>query len=203
MNLWVFDNDGTLYDDTLAEKKFMELLYNYLSGILHLPPDLVKDYLIRIKEKYLTTSSLVAIKKELSISIDEIIENTYLKLDLSSLVVGNTNVGMTLESLNEPRVILSNNPSAYVKKVLECLNLTSYFSGIVGMQELNYILKPHPNAFATLEKLYPGFERYILVDDRLQNVQAAANFGWRAIWFNRTGREKPQEILEILSFSHL
>ncbi len=30
--LWVFDNDGTLYDDSVASKKFMDILIMHKNG---------------------------------------------------------------------------------------------------------------------------------------------------------------------------
>ena len=34
MDLWVFDNDGTLYDDFAAGEKFMGILFQYVSQLL-------------------------------------------------------------------------------------------------------------------------------------------------------------------------
>ena len=39
MNLWVFDNDGTLYDDTFSAKEFTRISSGYYSKVLGISLD--------------------------------------------------------------------------------------------------------------------------------------------------------------------
>src|ERR1035437_40133 len=129
MDLWIFDNDGTLYDDTQAHKQLMEILYRHCSMVLGVSLESVPEEIKKLKTKWNTEFSLIALRKEFGFDFSEMVNQTYLKIDLEKCGVPNTdpirvNALCVIES---PKIVFTNNSSAYARKVLKHIGLLQCF----------------------------------------------------------------------------
>lgn len=193
MHIWVFDNDGTLYDDSGTEQAFMTILWQFLSERTRMGTDEVKPYLDAIKQKWETKFSVVAIANELAIDIDTLIKDLYLSLDLTQCDVRLTDpdIPEVVSQLGQRRAVLTNNPSNFAKQILSHVEIAHLFEKVIGMTEVNYQLKPQKNAYSTLELAFPEADSFTLVDDRSENVAGAVNAGWVGVLFDRGALNTP------------
>src|SRR3989344_8595918 len=82
MNLWVFDLDGTLYDDTLAEKVWIETICGILSKTTGKDPQILIAERNPLRDKYKTRSSMIAYAMEYGWEMDYLVAATIKELDL-------------------------------------------------------------------------------------------------------------------------
>lgn len=185
MDLWVFDNDGTLYDDFGTQKIFMEIFSGYSSNLLGVPPQEVPAQLAKLKNKWNTEFSVIALMKEFGVDYSEMVNNTYLKIDLKKCNVPKFDPvrKRALDNILEKKIVFTNNPSAFARRVLLYAGLESCFSDFVGMEEANFFGKPDLRAFKIVEARHPECSRIIFCDDSLKNLDAAHQMGWTTILY--------------------
>lgn len=191
MKLWVFDNDGTLYDDTITQEQFQSHFVTFIQPILGVGRGEIAEELSRLKNKWDTDFSILAIRSEFGIDYQEILNSTYLKIDFSVCSILNPDQEKidVISSLDGEKIVLTNNPEEHAQRVLNYTGLLSLFSRIVGMRELGYKGKPHPDAYEKVELLYPSSEIYFF-DDSLKNLDAAQSRGWHTIWCRPLGTQQ-------------
>lgn len=185
MDLWVFDNDGTLYDDKVAHSEFAKHLASYLVnrlGVLDADVEIVGK---RLRTKHKTSSTVVAVVREFGLDIKEVIKHTYLRIDLDLCQIPKEDAEheKALAQIKGRKVILTNNPSVFAQRIIEWIGLRQYFDDIVGMEEMAFVLKPDPRAFLTVMRRHPDATRIFLCDDLLENLDAAAALGWKTVWY--------------------
>ena len=185
MNLWVFDNDGTLYDDSGTQKIFMEIFSGYSSNLLGVPVQEVSVQLAKLKNKWNTEFSIIALMKEFGVDYSEVVNNTYLKIDLGKCNVSRSDLvrKMALDNILEKKIVFTNNPSVFARRVFSYAGLESCFSDFVGMEEANFCGKPDLRAFKVVEARHPECSRIIFCDDSLKNLDAAHQMGWTTILY--------------------
>ena len=92
------------------------------------------------------------------------------------------------------KIILSNGPQHYVEGILQRMRIQHHFESVYGVERLNYIPKPHLDAFHTVlarEGLNPA--HCIMVEDSLPNLLTAKELGMTTIWVSREPR-KPAHV---------
>lgn len=194
MDLWVFDNDGTLYDDRIAHAEFMQHLAVYLRERLGIPEADTEIFARQLRVKHKTSSTVLAIVREFHIAIEGIIEQTYQRVDLDACRVPQEDRERdeALERIKEPKVILTNNPSKFARRILERSGLSRHFIDVVGMEETDFVLKPDPQSFLAVVRRHPDATRIFFCDDSRENLDAAAVLGWKTIWYlPKNGGENP------------
>lgn len=187
-DLWVFDNDGTLYEDTcikLAVTKLMDQFFARAHGVKECEGKLLHE---KLKEKHTVSSTLVALHRE-GCSVEAFIQETYLAVDFCAEgVCPPTALVTSVPHLSGEKIILTNNPSEFARKVLTMLGLEGQFSRIYGVCELNYCLKPAMEAFAPLFVAVQEGKRVVYIDDKTQNLLAMKDAGFLTkLWWNGTG----------------
>lgn len=184
MDLWVFDNDGTLYDDRRVGEQFMRLLLGYYSERASLPVEAAARELGKLKEKWKTKFTVIALMKEYGFGFSEMVENTYLgvKLEECGLVTPDSAKREVLNLIRAPKIVFTNNPSVFARKVLSFTGLLDCFEDCIGMEELGFCLKPDQEAYRLLEDRHRGFDRIVFCDDSLQNLDTARRMGWFTVW---------------------
>lgn len=199
MDLWVFDNDGTLYSDFGAGKKFMRILFQYVSQLLNIPVDQVPNEVGRLKKKWHTEFSVLALAKEYGIDFSEMVQNTYLKikLDECNIATPDTTRFDILRSISSRKVVFTNNPSDFARYVLAYVGLDSCFSDIIGIEEMGFCEKPDPRAYKVVERRNSGFSRIVFCDDSLRNLEVARELGWVTVWY------KPHNMKSEIGKGHL
>ena len=199
MDLWVFDNDGTLYDDFGAGEQFMRIFFRYFSELLDISIEQVSSEIVRLKTKWNTEFSILALVKEHNVGFAEIVNHTYLKIKLEECNITTPDIAKfnILNSIKSRKVVFTNNPSIFARYVLSYIGLAECFSDFIGMEETRFCLKPDPNAYRVVENRHREFNRIIFCDDSLVNLEAASKLGWVTVWC------KPKDAGFYLGKSHL
>lgn len=206
-DLLVFDNDGTLYDDSETQKNFVGILSEYASSLFGVPAQEVTAQLAKLKNKWNTEFSVIALTKEFGIDYSEAVRNTYLKVDFEKCNVPKSDPvrKKALDNLSAKKIVFTNNPSAFARRVLAHVGLGNCFSDFIGMEEMHFVGKSDIRAFQIIEARHQGFSRIVLCDDSLKNLELARQMGWTTVWFKRKAAEMQagQEHIEITSFDEL
>lgn len=107
-----------------------------------------------------------------------------------------------LGSIKLPMVIFTNGSKSHAVRVLEAMDITSFFSGICDLVSTRYLGKPHREAFETAADLLDcSLHRTIFVDDLPINVRAGGAAG--AISIHVNGRGDGEGDLQVRSVKDL
>lgn len=177
-DLWVFDNDGTLYTNTQEIKLAVEGLMVCFIG---------KEYNTNFSDaaqlrrmllaKHNTKYTAVALRRE-GIDVERFIEDTYLSVDPKDCgICRRPALYDLISSLGGKKIVLTNNPSGFARRILRALEVDILFSDVFGMEELDFVLKPAKEAFAILEKPLESGQSVVVVDDNPNNLQVAKAMG--------------------------
>lgn len=181
-DLWIFDNDGTLYPSPKnLELSVVALMNSYIAEFYGIrkenAPKKRRDILKRHGTKY----TLVALKNE-GVDENHFIQNTYLAIKPGEYgITQNLKLRKLISSLEGEKIVITNNPSQFAKLILESLGIIDLFSGIIGMKELNYIQKPDARAFGVLQTFLKDGKKIIFIDDELDNIKEAKKIGCTTI----------------------
>jgi putative hydrolase of the HAD superfamily len=98
-----------------------------------------------------------------------------------------------LNSLPQSKLIFTNASQAHAQRVLRALDLTECFDAIIGIEALAMVNKPAMGAYAKALELAgdPVPERCALVDDRLANLEPAAELGMFTVWVGAPAGKTP------------
>lgn len=200
--LWVFDNDGTLYNDSKIQINFGTILTNFCCSKLGCNNDEVSELIKELKLKWSTDFSIVALMKEFDLDYSELVDQTYLKVDFTC-VEKEEGIEDALLSLTGQKTLFTNNPSEFAKKVLERLNVLGQFSRIIGMSEMNFVCKPNISAYELVHLLFPDYKasQICFIDDSTKNLNTARLLGWHTVLIgdqlNTEGHRKIRSLSEL------
>jgi putative hydrolase of the HAD superfamily len=209
MDVWLFDLDGTLYDDVPTRREFFELLTAYARD-KQVPTDGCDEIEIMaatLKAKHGTGSSILAFQLEYGLDLDEVIAATVLRIDLERCGIDRADVQRrkALDSIDGRKIVFTNSPSGYAAKVLSYVGLDSCFERLVGLKELDNLTKPDPRDFAFVSSFCSEGDRIWFCDDNQDNLNVGWEMGWKTILFlpSYDGQEAVGRHMIIKSFSEL
>jgi|CXWL01.1.fsa_nt_gi FMN phosphatase YigB (HAD superfamily) len=205
MHVWVFDNDGTLYEDGEAHAQFGQIVFEFVKQTYDLKGLDPKYFLNLLKGKWNTRSSVVALMREYKVEFETLVSETFLRIDFTtcSRIVPNIESRVALDSITSTKVVLTNNPSAYAEKVLHHINLLDLFVEVIGVEKTEFEGKPHDSAYVAVEQRFPQATKIIFCDDILENLDAAKNRGWETVLFDPSGKIQSSSHKIITSLSEL
>jgi len=187
MDLWVFDNDNTLYGDAEVGHTFFRHLAQYVSELLNIQIDDVSAEILRLKQKWDVKFSVIALIKEYDLDFDEVVQQSYMKVDLKQCGIkgGDQIRWQALNSIIAKKIVFTNNASSFAQYVLSYVGLDGFFSDIIGMKEMNFLPKPHIYGYKLIEKKYSKFDRIIFCDDRVENLAIAKLSHYNLVMINK------------------
>jgi len=73
------------------------------------------------------------------------------------------------------------------------------------MEELNFSLKPHLNAYRYVQQQHSGYSRIIFCDDRAENLNVAKQLGWETVMatYINSSQKNVEGHTELDSFENL
>lgn len=177
-DLWVFDNDGTLYTNTSKIQRAIEkLMLEFVCrsyGVCYKNAELLRKALL---EKYKTRYTALALRQE-GIDMSQFIRETYLAVVPEEYGISSSEPLLrVLSKLRGEKRVLTNNPSGFAMLILKALGIRHLFSEIVGMEELGFMLKPSLQAFSQLKLSLDKEMSVVVVDDSLENIHVAHSMG--------------------------
>jgi len=182
----LLDCDGTLYDDSEAHTQFNELLFSYLGKHLSISREETIEQRKALFEKHNAVSSAVVFAKEYGLSMQEIHEATYGKLDLTAMGVRfDPHLQEVIKNLQGSVAVWSNNPRIHVNRVITLLGIAPFLYAFFGEEDTAPYRKPDSRAYEWIKQRFPQDADFVLVDDSPLNLATAAFLGWEAVWCRR------------------
>ena len=182
----LFDLDNTLYP---REKGIFPLINEKINEYVRLKTgrnnqdvDLLRrDYL----KRYGTT--LGGLMHHHFIDPEEYLDFVH-DVPVEELLSPDPSLADLLGSIKLPKVIFTNGSKSHAVRVLEAMDISSFFSGICDLVSTGYLGKPHHEAFETAaDFLDCSLRRTIFVDDLPINVKAGGAVGAISIHVNGCG----------------
>jgi putative hydrolase of the HAD superfamily len=198
MHLVIFDNDGVLYDDSITGRVFMDILHNWYAHFIQASDiELAKSEILHLKTKHQTQFSLVALMKEHNLDFQEIYHHTYGQVDLSTCQIEfDQHRSQVLSQILSHKIVFTNNPRQFAIRVLKQNGLINHFGTIIGLEDMDFVQKPHLKPYLSIMSKFPQYTRFTFIDDSIKNLDTAKMLGWNTIWFN------PQSINPQVNCSH-
>lgn len=187
----IFDLDNTLYSADIGFFKLIDKnISNYMRDKLNIREDLIEEKRLKYFKKFGTT--LKGLQLFYEIDPDDFLKYVH-DIDVSLFLKKDYELIKMLNNLNYRNIIFSNSNREYILRVLEALGIKDFFEYIIDIKELNYIPKPHLEAYKILLKKIPIKSSYnaAIIDDMVRNLKPARELGFRTIWVqNSMGNTK-------------
>jgi HAD superfamily hydrolase (TIGR01509 family) len=111
-----------------------------------------------------------------------------------------------LSNLKGPKIILTNSSGNHAKYSLQAMRLNNHFYKIVNANSLNFIVKPHVNAYLNAEKSVRSISplsswNFIFFDDLVENLNAAKKMGWVTVLVNKDYPHYSKEKLKQVDYA--
>lgn len=202
-DLWVFDNDGTLYDDKNLQKVTEDLMDQFFAAMLGVSDEEGHNCRKDMRSKHGNCSTLIALYREglAKKVLDDFIKKTYLATDKKNLKDDlHSTLTNRLTKIPGTKIILTNAPSAFARQIVGNLGIGDFFEAIYGIEEVDFSQKPDIAAFKHITPYIKEGRRTFFVDDKLENVLTSLSIGCIGIWWNSkklflvTSREELHEI---------
>lgn len=196
-DVWVFDNDGTLYQTSRdIESAVTKLMIQYIAQFYSISVKAAQSKRRDILQKHQTKYTLVALRNE-GINENHCIQNTYLAVDLRRYgITINQELRDAISALSGEKFVLTNNPSAFADFILAALGIRDLFSYIFGMQELDFALKPAREAFAVLGVFLAQGKKLVYLDDKPENIKIAKEMGSTTVLVGNQGVPIDDKIID-------
>ena len=190
MPVLFFDLDNTLYSQTLGVVARIDRRINeYLERRVGIPAGDVDGLRRRFWAEHGTT--LRGLTLAHAVDPDDYLAYVH-DIEIEDLVRPAPKLRTLLERIPGRKAVFSNASRAHAYRVLGRLQLRHAFEAVIGLEDLGYVPKPHPEAFrAALGRVGADAEDSTLIDDLHPNLAAAKRLGLRTVWV--CGEEGPAD----------
>jgi len=177
----LIDLDDTVYPPTAEVWQLvMKRMYVYMRDFLGIPEDEVPAMRDRLFNRYGTT--LRGLQIERGIDAKAYLDYVH-DVDLTAILSPDPELRAALESIALPKIIFTNACESHVHNVLGLMELKSCFDKIIDVVAVQPYCKPELEAYQIALKLAgsPDPREVLMVDDRLENLAAAAKLGMHTV----------------------
>jgi putative hydrolase of the HAD superfamily len=185
---WIFDLDNTLHDATPHIFPHINRgMTAYLQRLLGLDEQAASALRAHYWRTYGAT--LLGLMRHHAADPNHFLRETHQFAELARMVVADRAALSALRRLPGRKILYSNAPMHYVKAVLQVLGIRQHFDALYAVERVRFRPKPALAGFRLLlkaERLSPA--RTVMVDDTLENLQAAHRLGLRTVWVSVDGR---------------
>ncbi len=180
MKAILFDLDNTLYP---AERDLFSLIdvriNRYMEEVVAIAP-LDVDGLRRLywKEYGATLQGLI---RHHGVDAEDYLDYVH-AVDVASRLSIDIELQKTLNNLRLQSYIFTNGSRCHVDRVVTALGLDGLFADVFDIRIANYQPKPNPDPYRqVLDALALSGDQCIMVEDQLQNLQMAKEFGMKTV----------------------
>ncbi|WP_338846491.1 pyrimidine 5'-nucleotidase [Massilia sp. W12] len=184
--LWLFDLDNTLHDAGWRIFDAIEQNMNHFIAA-RLGQNLEQVSALRANYWRRYGATVLGLIRHHNISAEEFLHPVHALPDLRQMMRYEAGLARLLRRLPGRKVLLTNAPAGYAKRVLHQLALTRSFARHVPIEAMrvNRRLRPKPDKQMLRHLLrQEGFRARdcILVEDSAKNLQSAKALGMRTVW---------------------
>ncbi len=184
--IWLFDLDNTLHDASRAV--FWRLngsMTDYIVEHVKVTHDEANALRVGYWQRYGAT--LLGLERHHGIRASHFLAQTHQLPGLEAQLHMPAVDRQALKRLPGRKILLTNAPADYAKRVLTALDLASCFESIVAIEHMRTFghLRPKPDKRMmkiVLARLKLPAHRCILVEDTLANLRAIRGLGMKGVW---------------------
>ena len=129
---------------------------------------------------------------------EHFLRHTHQFPELDRMVLREPRLRHVLKALPGRKVVFSNAPLHYACAVLKLLRVDDLFDDVMAVEHTRF--RPKPDSFGFLRLLRRQRIRAaqcVMVEDNLENLQAAKRLGMRTVWVNTGNRSSPSVDVKI------
>lgn len=186
--IWLFDLDNTLHD---ADAEVFPRLHVEMTRYIMSELDMAEEAATLLRQHYwrIYGATLKGLIRHHRVHPHHFLQTTHQLDDLHLLVRKLKMLRHTLQQLPGRKVVFTNAPMTYAKRVLKLLAIDDVFDQVFSVESSGFHPKPALRGFQHLLQtlnVRPG--RCILVEDTLSALMTAKRLGMKTIWVS----PKPQ-----------
>lgn len=187
--VWLFDLDNTLHDASHAAFAMLDASMNAFIARELQVDDAQADHLRRhYWRRYGAT--LLGLMRHHGVKAPHFLQDTHRLPGLEAGIRGHRHDLAALRRLPGRKVLLTNAPLAYARRVLRALGVHRLFDELISIEGMRMFgqWRPKPDARmlrAVAVHLGVPPARCVLVEDTLQHQKAARRVGMRTVWMQR------------------
>ena len=195
--LWIFDLDNTLHNASAhVFPHINRSMTAYLQQYLQLDEQAANDLRIHYWQRYGATLS--GLMRHHGTDPRHFLWHTHQFPDLPNMVLREPRLRHVLKRLPGRRIVFSNAPQRYAIAVLRLLRIDGLFDDVIAVEHTRF--RPKPDSFGfmrLLKKHRVPAARCVMVEDSLENLEAAKRLGMRTVWVTRNSMGAPYVDLKI------
>ncbi len=177
-----FDLDGTLYDDSSG---LWELLLDRIHLFMREEVGIREKDIDGLRQEYLATYGTTLRGLHIHYQVDPQVYLEYVhQIPVEERIKPNPALEGMLQQLPQAKWIWTNASAGHAERVLKALGVRGYFRGIIDIQAMKYLNKPHMAAYTVALETAGQLEvgKCLFVDDRIVNLEPADKLGGTTAW---------------------
>jgi len=189
--LWIFDLDDTLHD---ASRHIFPHINRSMTAYLqeHLQLEEAAANVLRQHYWRRYGATLSGLMRHHGTDPAHFLWHTHQFPELEHMVLREPRLRHVLRALPGKKVVFSNAPQHYAKAVLKLLRLTDFFDELVAVEQTGYRPKPDYFGFRHVMRRHKvRAAQCVMVEDSLNNLQAAKRLGMRTVWVTAETKNAP------------
>lgn len=189
---WIFDLDNTLHraDPYIFPAMHMQM-NRYLVEHLGLSEQEANEMRFHYWQRYGATL-LGLIRHHPHIDPEHFLQHTHAFADLERQLAPMRGLRHVLHTLPGRKLLFTNSPRSYAKRVLHGLGIAQHFSGIIAIQDASYQPKPQWHGYRYACRRFGLVPQdCVMVEDTLVNLLPARQLGMRTVWLCAQPRPHP------------
>ena len=182
--LWIFDLDNTLHD---ANPHIFPHINRSMTAYLQTHLQLSEVDANALRQHYWRQygATLSGMMRHHGTDPDHFLLNTHDFPQLEHMVLRKPRLRQVLRALPGKKIVFSNAPRHYALAVLKLLKIADLFDDVVAVEQTGYRPKPDFAGFRhVLRRHRVKAAQCVMVEDSLENLQAARRLGMRTVWVN-------------------
>jgi putative hydrolase of the HAD superfamily len=194
----LFDLDNTLYPPECGLLQHLDDRINeFIADRLGLALEETKALRRRYIQEYGTT--LHGLKEEQGVPPAEYLSAVHDAVELEKFLTRDEELLAALAAIEIDKVVFTNAPREYARRVMECLGLDEHFHVVIDLEFHDYNGKPFREAYErVIDHLRARPEECVLVEDTPRNLSMAKELGMITILIG-PAPERPEYVDYLLT----
>jgi putative hydrolase of the HAD superfamily len=191
--VWLFDLDNTLHNASHHAFKALNVsMSDYI--VEHLGLERAAADALRVHYWHRYGATLLGLARHHGVDVHHFLAETHRLPGLEAQVHGHAHDLAALRRLPGRKLLLTNAPLAYARRVLGVLGLAHEFDALIGFEGMRMFGQHRPKPDARMlrwltVRLKVAPSRCVLVEDTLMHQKAARSVGMRTVWLQRWLRQ--------------
>ncbi|MEA3032820.1 MAG: putative hydrolase of the superfamily [Sphingomonadales bacterium] len=191
VDAWIFDLDNSLYP---ASANLFELIDVRMGQFIQQLVGCGPEEARRVQKGYFRDhgTTLAGLMKTHGTDPRAFLDFVH-DIDLAR-IAADPKLVAAMDRLPGRKFVFTNGDDAYARRVLDRLGLANAFDGLHDIHAMNYVPKPHPDAYRALcERWAIDPARAVMVEDMARNLHPAKALGMVTVWIDNGSEQASHE----------